>query len=140
MSSPARIRRALRLVLPVLATVALVAPLAWMWQASRMPGVYSVMEMGYLDYGGGVQPEPNVAGHGSHGEANGPAHHLGPGRLITDLVADAARPADLRVELVTRQEVLMIGGRSIAGFTVNGTSPGPGDPRQAGSADRGSSA
>ena len=90
-----------------------------------MPGVYSVMEMGYLDYGGGVQAEPNVAGHGGHGEANGPGHHLGPGRLITDLVADPARPADLRVELVTRQEVLRIGGRSIAGFTVNGTSPGP---------------
>ena len=125
MSSPARIRRPLRLVLPVLATVALVAPLAWMWQASRMPGVYSVMEMGYLDHGGGVQPEPNVAGHGSHGEANGPGHHSGPGRLITDLVADPARPADVRVELVTRQEVLTIGGRSIAGFTVNGTSPGP---------------
>ncbi|HET9560480.1 MAG TPA: multicopper oxidase family protein [Propionibacteriaceae bacterium] len=125
MSSPARIRRPLRLVLPVLATVALVAPLAWMWQASRMPGVYSVMEMGYLDYGGGVQVEPNVAGHGGHGEANGSGHHLGPGRLITDLVADPARPADVRVELVTRQEVLTIGGRSIAGFTVNGTSPGP---------------
>ena len=36
-----------------------------------------------------------------------------------------ARPADVRVDLVTRQEVLTIGGRSIAGFTVNGTSPGP---------------
>ena len=83
------------------------------------------MEMGYLDYGGGVQPEPNVAGHGGHGEANGPGHHSGPGRLITDLVADPARPADVRVELVTRQEVLTVGGRSIAGFTVNGTSPGP---------------
>ncbi len=121
----ARIRRRLRVLLPVLATVALVAPLAWMWQASRMPAAYSVMEMGYLDYGGGVQPEPNVAGHGSHGEANGHAHHPGPARSITDLVADPARPADVRVELVTRQEMLTIGGRPIAGFTVNGTSPGP---------------
>ena len=106
--------RLLRLALPVLATVAIVAPLAWMWQASRMPAAYSVMEMGYLDYGGGV-----------HGEANGHDHHSGPARSITELVADPARRADVRVDLVTRQETLTIGGRSIAGFTVNGTSPGP---------------
>jgi FtsP/CotA-like multicopper oxidase with cupredoxin domain len=46
-------------------------------------------------------------------------------QLITDLVADPARQADVRVDLVTRQEMLTIAGRSIAGFTVNGTSPGP---------------
>ena len=118
-------RRSLRLAVPVLATVAIVAPLAWMWQASRMPAAYSVMEMGYLDYGGGVQAEPNIAGHGGHGEANGHAGHSGPVHLISDLVADPVRQADVRVDLVTRQEVLSIGGRSIAGFTVNGTSPGP---------------
>jgi FtsP/CotA-like multicopper oxidase with cupredoxin domain len=100
--------------MPIVATLAIVAPLAWMWQASRMPAAYSVMEMGYLDYGGGI-----------HGEANGHSHHSGPARSITDLVADPTRPADVRVDLVTRQEVLTIGGRSVAGFTVNGTSPGP---------------
>ena len=71
MSSPGRIRRALRLVLPVLATVALVAPLGWMWQASRMPGVYSVMEMGYLDYGGGAQPDPTLPGTAATGRPTG---------------------------------------------------------------------
>jgi FtsP/CotA-like multicopper oxidase with cupredoxin domain len=121
----AGIRRPLRVALPVLATVAIVAPLAWMWQVSRMPAMYSVMEMGYLDYGGGVQPERNVAGHGGHGEANGHSRHSSPARSITDLVVEPARPADVRVDLVTRQEVLTIGGRSVAGFTVNGTSPGP---------------
>jgi FtsP/CotA-like multicopper oxidase with cupredoxin domain len=115
-------RHAARVALPILATIAIVAPLAWMWQASRMPAAYSVMEMGYLDYGNGVQSEPSVAGHG---DANGHGHHSGPARSITDLVADPARAADVRVDLVTRQEVLTIGGRSIAGFTVNGTSPGP---------------
>ena len=119
---PARVAA---VVLPVLATLAIVAPLAWMWQVSRMPAAYSVMEMGYLDYGGGVQPEPNGSGHGGHGEANVHGDHSGPARPITDLVADPARPADVRVDLVTRQEVLTIGGRSVAGFTVNGTSPGP---------------
>src|SRR4029453_10501307 len=114
--------RQVRVALPILATIAIVAPLAWMWQASRMPAAYSVMAMGYLDYGNGVQSEPSAAGHG---DANGHGHHSGPVRSITSLVADPARAADVRVDLVTRQEVLTIGGRSIAGFTVNGTSPGP---------------
>ena len=38
-------------------------PLAWLWQASRVPAVYSVMDMGYLDYGGGAAPDPS-GGHG----------------------------------------------------------------------------
>ena len=33
----------LKIVLPILATVAIVAPLGWMWQTSRVPGTYSVM-------------------------------------------------------------------------------------------------
>ena len=69
--SSARARRGLRFALPVLATVAIVAPLAWMWQASLMPAAYSVMDMGYLDYGGGAQPDPASAGHGGHGEGMG---------------------------------------------------------------------
>jgi FtsP/CotA-like multicopper oxidase with cupredoxin domain len=116
-------RRAVRVAPPILATIAIVAPLAWMWQVSRMPAAYSVMEMGYFDYGGGVQPEHSVAGHGGHGEANGDSHH--PARSITELIVDPGRPADVRVDLVTRQETLSVGGRSIPGFTVNGTSPGP---------------
>ena len=33
--------------------------------------------------------------------------------------------ADVRVDLVAEQRNLAIGGRSVAGYTVNGTSPGP---------------
>jgi FtsP/CotA-like multicopper oxidase with cupredoxin domain len=121
----AGIKRRLRVALPVLATVAIVAPLAWMWQASRMPAAYSVMEMGHLDYGGGAGLNPGAGGHSGHGQGNGHDHHSGPARSITDLVADQRRPADVRVDLVTRQQELSIDGRSVAGFTVNGTSPGP---------------
>jgi FtsP/CotA-like multicopper oxidase with cupredoxin domain len=124
MSSSDR-RRLLRIALPVLATVAIVAPLAWLWQASRVPSRYSVMEMGYHDYGGGAMPDTDAGGHGSHGQGNGNGHHQGSPRLVTDMVADPARPADVRVELVTRQQMLTVGGRSMPGFTVNGTSPGP---------------
>jgi FtsP/CotA-like multicopper oxidase with cupredoxin domain len=121
----AGIKRRLRVALPVLATVAIVAPLTWMWQASRMPAAYSVMEMGSLDYGGGAGLNPGVSGHGGHGEGNGHNHHSGPARSITDLVTDPSRPADVRVDLVARRMELSIDGRSVAGFTVNGTSPGP---------------
>jgi FtsP/CotA-like multicopper oxidase with cupredoxin domain len=96
-----------------------------MWQASRVPGVYSVMEMGYLDYGGGALPEHSGGGHGGHVHGDVHNHHPLPSRMITEMVADPARPADVRVNLVTRQETLTVGGRSIPGFTVNGTSPGP---------------
>jgi len=116
-------RRVLQAALPVLATVAIVAPLAWLWQASRVPGVYSVMDMGHLDYGGGAAPEAG-GGHGGH--APGHVHQPSvPSRMITDLVADPTRPADVQVDVVTRQQTLTVGGRAIPGFTVNSTSPGP---------------
>ena len=113
--------RALRIVLPIVATVVIVAPLAWLWQASRVPASYSVMDMGYLDYGGRAAPAPGAGGH-----MQGHMHDdRSESRLITDLIVDPARPADVRVELVARQQALAIADRSISGFTVNGTSPGP---------------
>jgi FtsP/CotA-like multicopper oxidase with cupredoxin domain len=99
-----------RLVVSVVATVVILAPLAWLWQSSLVGSSYSVMGMGTLDYGGGP-----VDGH-SHGSTD---------RSITDLVGDSARKADVRVDLVAEQQNLAIGGRSVAGYTVNGTSPGP---------------
>ena len=50
----------LRRWVPVLATALVIAPLAVLWQASRVPSAYSVMDMGYLDYGGGAQPDEQV--------------------------------------------------------------------------------
>jgi FtsP/CotA-like multicopper oxidase with cupredoxin domain len=116
----------LKVVLPMLATVAIIAPLGWLWQASRVPGVYSVMDMGYLDYGGGAMPDAGGEGaHGGHMQGHVHGHSSQPARMITDLVTDPARPADVRVDLVTRQETLTVGSRLFSGFTVNGTSPGP---------------
>ena len=57
MSVKDRIRLGIGLVL----TLALVVPLGWMWWDSRLPGTYSVMDMGEPVYGGGP--------------AGGPAHH-----------------------------------------------------------------
>jgi len=118
--------RALRIALPIVATVAIVAPLAWLWQASRVPSVYSVMDMGYPDYGVGAVPDTSGGGHGGHMQGQMPGQDMPtPPRLVTDMIADPARPADVRVDLVTRQQMLSLGGRSIPGFTINGTSPGP---------------
>lgn len=115
--------RRLRVAVSVAATVAILAPLGWMWFSSRVPAAYSVMTMGYADYGGGARPVlHDIAGHDAHGHG-GSAES--PPRLVTTLIADPARSPDVRVDLVTRQQTLTGGGHSITGFTVNGTSPGP---------------
>lgn len=116
-------RRVLRVWVPVLATLAVIAPLAWFWQASRVPDSYSAMDMGYLDYGGGPQPDASVAGHADH---DGAGPHAGQGlRPITELVADPRRRADVRVDLTAAAASLTVGGQALAGFTLNGTTPGP---------------
>lgn len=103
-----------RLLIGVAATLVLLGPLAWFWQDSRMPGTYSMTDMGYPDYGGG----PRSADH-----AEGGAHH---GTSVADLVADPTRPADVTVDLVAREERFeLASGREITGYTFNGTSPGP---------------
>ena len=107
------------MVLGIWASLAVVGPLAWMWAASLVPPTYSVMTMGVPDYGGGLIPA-GVAGH---------VHSLGASvagtRPVTELVADPDRRADVRVDLVAREQQLSVGDRSIDGFTLNGVSPGP---------------
>ncbi len=93
-----------------MATAAVVLPLGWFWQQSLMPSTYSVMDMGYVDYGGGPKSV-----HGHHG-----------GTSVADLVADPKREADVTVDLVARQgKVRLASGREIEGYTLNGTTPGP---------------
>ena len=107
-------RRRLRVLLPILATVALLAPLAYLWQDSLVPREFSVHDMGTADYGGGP-----AGGHGA-------GHGSGTGAVSLDtLIADPKRPADVSVDFVTEAATLDIGGRAVPGFTVNGSSPGP---------------
>jgi FtsP/CotA-like multicopper oxidase with cupredoxin domain len=68
------------------------------------------MGMGSLDYGGGP-----VAAHDHGSQAFS----------VTDIVVDKNRKADVRVDLVAEQQNLNIDGRSVPGYTLNGTSPGP---------------
>jgi FtsP/CotA-like multicopper oxidase with cupredoxin domain len=100
-----------RLLLALLATVAVLGPVGWFWQASLLPGSYSVMDMGYADYGGGPT---SMTSHDLMGTS------------VADLVADPTRTPDVRVTLTTRKERFRLAsGQQVDGYTVNGTSPGP---------------
>ena len=104
----------LRQIVAIAATLVIVVPLAWMWQASRMPGSYSVMDMGYVDAGGGP-----VSATGHHGDHAGTIS-------VSDLVEDTDRAADVVVELTANQgTVTLASGRKVEGYTFNGSSPGP---------------
>ncbi|MGI5239566.1 multicopper oxidase family protein [Dactylosporangium sp. CA-139066] len=95
-----------RAVIPVVAALAIVGTLGWAWFDSLLPESYSVMDMG---------PPP---GHG------GMHHH--DGVSVAALTGPRDGPADVSVTLVARAErVTLADGRSVMGYTLNHTSPGP---------------
>ena len=98
------------LALASLVTIAILATLGWFWWSSLLPDEYSVMDMGYLDYGGGDS-----------------AHAMHDGAISIDtLGVNPDRPADVEYELTARQETFTLAsGRKVDGYTVNGQSPGP---------------
>ena len=111
---------------PLIATLLVVAPLGWLWQTSRVPATYSVMDMGYADLGGGdaALDHTEHTGHVEHeggqvSDADPSDDHGGAARprLVTDLVVDPDRPADVIVDLVARQEPVRVGDIALDGFT-----------------------
>ena len=95
-----------------MATLVVLAPLGWFWRASLVPSTYSVMDMGYVDSGGG--PKSHGGHHGTHTTS------------VKDLVEDPRRKADVVVELTARRgRIDLSAGYSVDGFTLNGRSPGP---------------
>jgi FtsP/CotA-like multicopper oxidase with cupredoxin domain len=86
----------------------LLGGLGWYWSTSLVPSTYSVMEMGYSDYGGG------------------PAHEHGSGVSVADLAGPADGAPDVEVELAAREQSFRLAsGERVQGYTLNGTSPGP---------------
>ncbi|MDT7578884.1 MAG: hypothetical protein QOK35_144, partial [Pseudonocardiales bacterium] len=59
----------------MLAALAVVAPVGWMWASSFMPSIYSATDTGYVDDGGAPLPGGSVghegAGHEGAGHAAG---------------------------------------------------------------------
>ncbi len=105
-------RERVRLAVAVVLTLAVVGPLGWMWWDSRLPGSYSVMEMGSHDLGGGP-----AEGHAGHGTAA-----VG----VDDLGGTVEGTPDVVVELTATQgEVELASGRTVQGYALNGTTPGP---------------
>jgi FtsP/CotA-like multicopper oxidase with cupredoxin domain len=102
--------------------VLLVVVVATWWAGSRMPAAYSVDSMGVVDLGLGSQVVGQGHGHGTEGHGGEPAATVS----VTDLRADPSRPADVRVELVARAgPVVLADGRTVPGYSLNGSSPGP---------------
>ena len=115
-------RSRLRALLAGLATAVVVLPLLWLWMDSRMPGTYSVMDMGYADYGGG----PRDALHQTSAHSAGHSGHDAASVSVRDLVAERAGRADVTVDLVAdKHRFALASGRKVDGYTLNGTSPGP---------------
>jgi FtsP/CotA-like multicopper oxidase with cupredoxin domain len=128
----------IRLAVAGAATVAILGPLIWLWQDSLLPATYSVMDMGYADHGtgqGSAGPDHGAgseqgmsSGHGMSSGGGAPGHsgQAAGARSVTSLVADPGRPADVSVTLIARaQRFRLPTGRSVDGYTLNGTSPGP---------------
>ena len=104
----------------VVLTLAIVGPLGWMWWNSRLPSSYSVMDMGYADYGGG----PHAAGHEMDG-MEGMDHAAGDVSVTSLDTPKGGRP-DVVVDLTARQgTVKLASGKKVEGYSLNGTSPGP---------------
>ncbi len=93
-----------------MAALAVLGPLGWLWQDSLLPDSYSVLDMGYADYGGGQR-------HAMHRHAD---------RSVASLGETTRRAADVKVTLTARKEVFRLAsGQLVDGYTFNGSSPGP---------------
>jgi FtsP/CotA-like multicopper oxidase with cupredoxin domain len=102
--------------------VLLLVVLSTWWAGSRLPAAYSVDSMGVVDLGLGRGAAGQSHSHGGGGGGGAPAATVS----VTDLRADPARPADVRVDLTARAgPVTLADGRTVQGYSLNGTSPGP---------------
>jgi FtsP/CotA-like multicopper oxidase with cupredoxin domain len=138
MPPPAGLIKHRRLLVAVVATAVVLGPIGYLWVSSFIPASYSVMDMGYPDYGGGPQPgDHDVAMVGMSGMPGMPGgsptsnravptdSSLG-ARSVNSLTVGTDRLADVKVTLTARrQSFALAGGRVVDGYTLNGTSPGP---------------
>ena len=115
--------RILALCLGGAGVVLLLVVLSTWWAGSRLPAAYSVDSMGVVDLGLGRDAAAGPShSHGGSGGGGAPAATVS----VTDLRADPDRPADVRVELTARAgSVTLADGRTVEGYSLNGSSPGP---------------
>jgi FtsP/CotA-like multicopper oxidase with cupredoxin domain len=95
------VRRPLKVAIGSVATVAVLGPIGWFWQASLVPSTYDMASMGYADFGGGPEHDHAVSG----------------GTSVADLTGPSTGVPDVAVTLTARRD----GSR----YTLNGQTPGP---------------
>ncbi len=104
------LRRHLRVLVAAAASAALLAPLGWLWWASLVPDTYSVMDMGVVDLGGGPGMRQGMAD----------------GRDVSTLTGPRRGQPDVAATVVARAEqITLVDGPAVDGYTLNGSSPGP---------------
>ena len=128
--SSARGKGRLALALALAAALAVLLPLGWMWNSSRMPESWSVMDMGVHEAGLVAAAGVGAAGHGAGtGAGNGTGHGLGASAApvsVDALTEKQEGPPDVRVRLVAASGTVTIApGVTAPAFTLNGSSPGP---------------
>jgi FtsP/CotA-like multicopper oxidase with cupredoxin domain len=110
-----------RVLLALAAVAVLVGPLAWFWASSLVPSTYSVMDLGYADFGGGPIDPAHVKGHAGH------ASEAAAGLVsLATLTGPQDGDPDVAVTLVARKQTFRLrSGEEVDGYTLNGSSPGP---------------
>lgn len=104
-----------RTALALVAAAVLVLPIGWLWQQSLTPSAYSVMDMGYVELGSGAPlPDRPHHGPGGHGTVS-----------VADLTEHRRGKPGVQVTLTARSESITVGGHRMAGYTLNGSTPGP---------------
>jgi FtsP/CotA-like multicopper oxidase with cupredoxin domain len=112
--------RALGLTAVALAAAGTVGSLGLQWHDSRLPGTYSLEDVGTLDYGGGRPPGQAVP-HGAPGHDHAGMHPVS----VTTLKGPRGVP-DARFALTAAHtRVRLPSGRQIDALTFNGRLPGP---------------
>jgi FtsP/CotA-like multicopper oxidase with cupredoxin domain len=107
-----------RIVVASVVTLVIVGSLGAMWQQSLQPDSYSVLSMGYPDYGVDAKgkPIPAPKNHAHHGEG---------GTVSVDDLAERKKgKADVSVDLTAQTNVVSMAGHEIEAFTLNGETPG----------------
>jgi FtsP/CotA-like multicopper oxidase with cupredoxin domain len=95
-----------------------VLPVGYFWWTSLVPSTYSVMDMGYVDLGGGPG---SVDGHGAHD-----GHVAATGTSVADLTGPQDGTPDVEVSLTARKQTFRLAsGEEVDGYTLDGRSPGP---------------
>jgi FtsP/CotA-like multicopper oxidase with cupredoxin domain len=112
-----------RLVIAIVLTVGILGAFGWYWWQSLVPSTYSVLGMGYADFGGG-RVDAQHARHAHNGSAGSAATQ---GDVsVASLTGPQDRTPDVAVTLTARKESVKVGdGDARARYTLNHSSPGP---------------